>query len=351
MKQRSERLLFLDIARGIGIMLVVLGHLWSAPEELRKYIYSFHMPLFFVISGYLYNDNKYQFYRFREYLEVKLNQLIIPYFTLALVNYILFFINTKYDFKVMLKKLFGILYSIGNVEWTPQCSPIWFLTALFCVEIAFFILLKFSRNFLPIWIFVMSLIGYSLYLWFKFPENFILPNKLPWNMDTACTGIVFYYLGFELRKHNKLLEFLLKNKIVLFLIIPMSLLSAYTMVVLHGRTLGLGANFLNNYFLLYLGACSGTLLVFRLSKFLEFSQNIANIIMFYGKNTIPIFGYNYLVHQQVKLFLVKLDSNLWWLNFLIQLLVYVGIIWFIKHFKELHYRGSISLLGTKQPGI
>lgn len=52
----------LDIAKGLGIILVVLGHI--IPENIwaRSIIYSFHMPLFFLISGFFPAKNDEQFF-------------------------------------------------------------------------------------------------------------------------------------------------------------------------------------------------------------------------------------------------------------------------------------------------
>ncbi len=48
----SKRLDFIDIAKGIGIILVVTGHLLPVAAGLHVLIYSFHMPLFFFLSGF-----------------------------------------------------------------------------------------------------------------------------------------------------------------------------------------------------------------------------------------------------------------------------------------------------------
>ena len=53
-----KRINWIDQAKGIGILLVVIGHM-NIPQDLSKIIFSFHMPLFFFISGYLYNEKKY----------------------------------------------------------------------------------------------------------------------------------------------------------------------------------------------------------------------------------------------------------------------------------------------------
>lgn len=50
-----RRSTFIDIAKGIGIILVVLGHLDTNGQISREVIYSFHMPLFFLLSGIFAN--------------------------------------------------------------------------------------------------------------------------------------------------------------------------------------------------------------------------------------------------------------------------------------------------------
>ncbi len=49
MKQRN---LTFDIMKGIGILLVLIGHVWQLPDSIHQTIYSFHMPMFFIVAGY-----------------------------------------------------------------------------------------------------------------------------------------------------------------------------------------------------------------------------------------------------------------------------------------------------------
>lgn len=51
-----KRLRYIDVGRGIGMMLVVLGHTVNPGSLLWKAIFAFHMPLFFMLSGYLYKQ-------------------------------------------------------------------------------------------------------------------------------------------------------------------------------------------------------------------------------------------------------------------------------------------------------
>ena len=52
MLNKELRITFVDIAKGIAILLMVVGHVFSLPTPLKHAIYSFHMPLFFMMSGY-----------------------------------------------------------------------------------------------------------------------------------------------------------------------------------------------------------------------------------------------------------------------------------------------------------
>ena len=80
----NKRFEWIDILKGIGIILVVVGHSnfsfakATTAMFIQKYIYSFHMPLFFFVSGYLFVKDKYS--NFKRFLRVKTKTLMIPYF-------------------------------------------------------------------------------------------------------------------------------------------------------------------------------------------------------------------------------------------------------------------------------
>lgn len=54
----SKRIDWVDVAKGVGIFLMVMGHS-SMPDAVNRWIYSFHMPLFFLLSGLVFNPGKY----------------------------------------------------------------------------------------------------------------------------------------------------------------------------------------------------------------------------------------------------------------------------------------------------
>ena len=113
--RKTDREVWLDFLRGVGILYVVLGHCWP---PFRKEIYAFHMPLFFMLSGYL-------FYNYKN-LELKIllrklaKRLLIPYFILCGIGLV---IDTLMRFVAhmpfMLPQFTGGDYCHGGM------TPIW----------------------------------------------------------------------------------------------------------------------------------------------------------------------------------------------------------------------------------
>lgn len=73
-----ERNKTIDCMKGLAIIFMVVGHIHIS-ALVDKFIYSFHMPLFFIVSGYLYHRRTVSL----EYLKKKVKTLILPYFVFA----------------------------------------------------------------------------------------------------------------------------------------------------------------------------------------------------------------------------------------------------------------------------
>ena len=74
----KERNISIDVARGIALLLMVIGHLGIKKWPIQ-YIYAFHMPLFFVISGMTIRRAE----RLSDYFMKRIKRLIVPYILLA----------------------------------------------------------------------------------------------------------------------------------------------------------------------------------------------------------------------------------------------------------------------------
>lgn len=83
---KTERLAYIDVARGFVIILMLIGHA-NAPDPLVKAIFGFHMPFFFILSGFLYNKAKWSELGFKKFTVSKFKAYIVPYFILAFSIY------------------------------------------------------------------------------------------------------------------------------------------------------------------------------------------------------------------------------------------------------------------------
>lgn len=126
-KKRSE---ILDIAKGLGIFFVVWSH---AKGPFTQYMYQFHMPLFFLISGYLFNEKN----RPAEFIIKKIKSLYIPF---VFWNIFFVFLEAVFHLKEFTKIEFGkkIILILLTLEKDGMfMGATWFLGALFAVSVGY----------------------------------------------------------------------------------------------------------------------------------------------------------------------------------------------------------------------
>ena len=84
MSEKHMRNKNIDALKGFGIFLVVVGHICTEMQGLVHWIYSFHMPLFFMISGFL-DEGKNGDLRIKDYILKKMNSLLYPYIPFSFI--------------------------------------------------------------------------------------------------------------------------------------------------------------------------------------------------------------------------------------------------------------------------
>lgn len=122
----------MSILKGIGICLVVIGHTNSF---LVKYIYLFHVPLFYFISGYFFKSTFHTFAEWKIYFKRKTLKLYIPFISLVLIMifshnlfYKIHFVRDYYSIDELIKNSLKALF-FKNSE--ILLGAIWFIPSLF----------------------------------------------------------------------------------------------------------------------------------------------------------------------------------------------------------------------------
>ncbi len=134
----KKRLDYLDYSKAIGIVLVLFGHITFLQSGLpdyvsvvKQYIYAFHMPLFFVISGLemgLRFDSESQFRVDSNYIKKQFKSLMIPFYIWSIIYIVLYCFYPNCSLRAVIGRVFSTCTAKG-------LAPIWFLAALFIARI------------------------------------------------------------------------------------------------------------------------------------------------------------------------------------------------------------------------
>lgn len=171
--------------KGFGIFLVVLGHTHIG-KDIAKFIFSFHMPLFFFISGFLFNKD----IPFTIFLKTKFKRIIIPYLFFSLSSFLLYWIPEKIknaDNIITWKEfLIGTILGLSNPPFLSWNIVLWYLPALFCLLILAYTILKYPGKIGIIIIIILTLTGFWL-------SRFKLLN-LPYSINSVLSVLLFSLL-------------------------------------------------------------------------------------------------------------------------------------------------------------
>ncbi len=137
---KKARLHYLDAARGFAILLVVLGHIWETDQPLPVLIYSFHVPLFFMISGILSAYTGQERRSAGQLIRSRLRSLLVPYVFFEAVFILIFGIRNRFDFSSQHAHLYDCLLL------SPLNVPMWFLPTLFFAELFLILLIRALRH-------------------------------------------------------------------------------------------------------------------------------------------------------------------------------------------------------------
>ncbi|AHF13657.1 hypothetical protein BARVI_03575 [Barnesiella viscericola DSM 18177] len=202
-----------DIAKGIGIVLMVIGHYIRSmlPSSIvfTRFIYHFHMPLFFLIAGFFYESSTRK-ESYGAFVWNKFQRLMLPYFILSWViigvkigldNYL------QVDHPVTLDTLYRVFY-------LPEAGYfLWFVYVLFLV----FCIVPFFKPGKRLM--VLSLIALGIAFWNTAPSYCCI--------NLVCRNLIFFVVGMWTAR-KVWLERLMNRHLFLWTVLTVSLSIVYT---------------------------------------------------------------------------------------------------------------------------
>ena len=328
----AHRIFFIDIARIYGVFLVYYGHIiesyMKAGSEIAamhyKFVYSFHMPLFFILSGYI-AKRRLDTIAFPLYLKGKVVSRLVPYLFFSILLIIPTFWTTGFTVGLELPTVEGYTKGIAAtiLAGFPYFNiPTWFLICLFVVEMMHYVTSRFLTTHSRI---LMLAFGYylvgSILAWnagFLRPTNILSPHGkiFPYFMILeAFTGYSFYLIGVFLRRTD-----LLDNKIpvigyylgalgsLILLYVTFDLNKGMFLIPFYDAVI-LVASSHGNPILFPLSALLGAIFIMILARLTPESK----LLLFLGGNTLVIFGLNgvfyHFLNDRLALWLLSQHSG------------------------------------------
>ena len=256
---QNGRILWIDAARGIAILLVILGHcIGSLDDPGNKVILSFHMPLFFFISGFWARKEK----EFLDYLLKKVKGLLVPTITLGVFDTLVDLVSGEINRETLADNFFG-----------------WFLLVLFYVSIIFYIIQKLGfekKMYIRLLTYVIDFLSVVI-------VDRLQIITLP-HFEIIPMALFFFMCGYHCKiSYSRLTK---SNNIIFdiwILLIPIGIIcSSYNAPV---------AMYLNDYgniFLFFMDAFIGIVVVCKIGGRIQNNQ----LLIWFGQNTI----YFYVLH-------------------------------------------------------
>lgn len=197
-RMKHEREQCFDLAKGLAIWGVIVGHhvmVYDGESLFYNFFWSFHMPLFFIISGYFYKREDFQ-------------TLLIKGFKGLILPYVITILSV--DSWIIIENFFSnsILPTRGTLKWIwytilgiYDCSTMamWFLPALFLGKLEFFLLNKVLTKKIYILIAVLVMVGIAFLI--KNVFHFDL-SLCPFNYVHSMAVPFYLFVGKYLKDDN-----------------------------------------------------------------------------------------------------------------------------------------------------
>ena len=313
---------YIDILKGLLMMLVIIGHLNFFDYNARTLtlIYSFHMPAFLIIGGFLSHIDENS--KLITIIKNRIQKTLIPYFTFYLISFILIPKPTGIE---QMNAVVFMFNGIGNPDIATNL-PLWFLTLYFVSMTVFEVIEIFSYKFIfflksknnnlnqnkyefirIVFELIIILILMTLSLYYS---KTLRMKRMIFNFEIGIYTLLFVYIGKILNYFipcikNKISTLTNKNndtnnffklkidttKILYILFLCIILIIWYILSMKNGR-IDLNARDYRDFRLLYLNAILGTFLFSNFSYIVYKIPYINEFFSFIGKYSVYILAYH-----------------------------------------------------------
>ena len=266
----SSRLKYIDIAKGIGILLVILGHCmaYGCQYQVFRCIYSFHMPLFFILSGYVFHSKE-----MTSFFSGKIKTLLLPvifFQTLNIISYVVL-----YGSGYIIEK------DLTSYHHFISFGGFWFVITLLYVSSLYYVIyekIAYRFNTKHLFMFCIALFFLLMGLIYA-PHIADKPNE---PIATTMTAFFFYTCGSVVKQFFQFLNTTWKSRLSVGCIGFALLALCFYLNGFSDRNVDYNTSRYIKSLPFVINALLGSFAVFGIS----FAISKAKIIEWYGKNSL-----------------------------------------------------------------
>ena len=296
----QTRLDYIDIAKAIGIITVMLSHGVGFPFDTGYFFTASYMALFFTLSGYTYNNKR----TLDESIIRRISKIGRSYFFysgclfgLTIASRIVLHNDITRDYVLM--ALGGILYSTNSLYFPRtvepnidfflvQNAPLWYLTCFVAAGVLFDVFHNIVKNCRRTGLLGIILLGTFVTYLLAY-----IPIRLPWGIDTAFAGMAFMAFGYWMRQKN-IIQKLWKWYYILFILI------IYIGLCILNPGIGMsvreyGNNGVLSVIVFIMIGCLGSIIYIAIAKVISRIPAISKPLCTVGRNTLPILAFHVFI--------------------------------------------------------
>jgi len=300
-ESKKCRLLYIDAAKGLSMLSIILGHLGII--GINKFVFTYHVPIFLIISGMFFVPKDGM-------IKKRFIGCIKPYLATSIImlgfsvgRAFLKYILNREDFDGVLNcaadRFLSILYGSGSrhdffgFEF-EIIGAIWFLLALMWATIILWIILrKINNNIIQ---------GTIVILAFAFAYLSAKYTWMPLSIQSGLSALLFVYVGY-LTKNDKLKPIFMRNrKIIVLLCIAMWGLAIFFSY--YNSNMSLVRSYFPNILINVIGACCASYLIITFLSFLDRIVIVADskaykLLCYFGKNSLILLCFHLIEFNYV----------------------------------------------------
>lgn len=318
----QNRIIWIDWAKAILIYLMVVGHCFPVDWE-NQLIYAFHMPAFFIISGYLYRPH--------HWLKT-LKSFLIPIIFFSAINLTIYtlpkIIKGTFNSEHLVERILMPFWASGSLpeELYIYCFPgVWFIISLLLCRLLMGDIRWFS------WVPKYKYYVLAAILLLLSIEPFVLPENplIPYKFYRFFPSMPFVLFGYCLKDRLNLSKITVpKVFFFLFLFVIVTFVNGYSNI--------LNYEFGRNYLVFFVAACAGSLVLYKMCSLL----NNNSVIRVLSTGTMLVLAMNFNLKICFSVLFTKLGFDFmlkdqyfypWVVAVLIIAICYVPIKWLLKY--------------------